>query len=67
MFICTSDETINKDATLQSYLIVNDVENEPIKPSFYAFGSGEFQVQVKSYSRKSWKMTLIIIRLLILK
>ena len=53
---CTLDDTINKDAKLQSYLIVNDIEKEPIKPSFYAFGSGEFQVQVNSYSRNFGKL-----------
>ena len=42
---------MNKDALLQSYLIVDDIEgapanNQPIKPSFYAFGSGELEVQV---------------------
>ena len=41
---------MNKDAVLQSYLIYDDREdsdgNTPTKPVFYAFGSGEFEVQV---------------------
>jgi len=41
-----ADETMNKNAKLQSYLIVEDDKNEPIEPSFYAFGSGEFEVQI---------------------
>ena len=38
---------MNKDATLQTYLIVND-EDEAIQPSFYSFGSGNYEVQVNS-------------------
>ena len=43
------DDTLNKNAKLQSYLIVDDNKDEPIKPAFYSFGSGEFKVKVRKH------------------
>ena len=45
------DETFNSDAKLNSFLIIFDdgLKNKaPIQPSFFSFGSGYSDVQVKS-------------------
>ena len=42
-----SDETFDQDTKLKVYLVYND-DDDPIMPSFYSFGSGEFEVQVEN-------------------
>ena len=39
------DATFSQDTVLDTYLVYED--DNPIKPSFFSFGSGEFKIQVK--------------------
>ena len=41
----TLDETINEGAEINTYLQIDD-EEDNIQPSFYSFGTGEREVQV---------------------
>ena len=42
------DATFSQDTVLDTYLVYED--DNPIKPSFFSFGSGEFKIQVKKKS-----------------
>ena len=42
------DDTFAKDTVLDTYLVYED--DDPIQPSFFSFGSGEFKIQVKRTS-----------------
>ena len=40
-----TDAIFDINTVLDTYLVYDDEEN-PIRPSFYAFGAGEFEIQV---------------------
>ena len=45
VFFYTLDETMNEGAEINTYLQIDD-EEDNIQPSFYSFGTGEREVQV---------------------
>ena len=39
------DATFTQDTVLNTYMVYED-SSDPIQPSFFAFGAGEFEIQV---------------------